>query len=47
MLFDRWQVVCRSKELEMRDGRVIVLGYDVWESIVDIARREVRVGCEG
>ena len=37
-------MVCRSKELEMRDERVVVLGYNVergGESIVDIARREV------
>jgi hypothetical protein len=36
-------VVCRSKELEMRDERVVVLDYEVEcsrESIVDIARRE-------
>jgi len=44
VLFDRQQVVCRSKELEIRDERVVVLGYNVergGESIVDIARREV------
>jgi len=43
VLFDHQQVVCRSKELEMRDERVVVLDYDVEcsrESIVDIARRE-------